>query len=137
MDSEHKRAAPFHQNLWKSDDGYFYLIGSKCDNCEEIFFPKIERSLCPQCNEGDLISINLSNEGIIHAYTVVNQSQVDGAVPYAYGIVYLPEGVNVYTLFVNCAIGQLRLGQSARLVVEKSNDQEGNEVFTYKFAPII
>ncbi|OHE24617.1 MAG: hypothetical protein A3J94_09030 [Syntrophus sp. RIFOXYC2_FULL_54_9] len=61
-----------------------------------------------------------------------------GDVPYAIGYVELPEGVRVETLFSTSDFEQLRIGLDVELVIERLHeDEEGNEVLTYKFRPVV
>jgi uncharacterized OB-fold protein len=59
-----------------------------------------------------------------------------GPVPYAEGFVELPEGVRVETLFTDCNFDDLRIGMDMEMVVERlQEDEEGNEILSYKFRP--
>ena len=117
------------------------LIGSQCENCGEIFFPKKEKGWCTHCQKSSLKDIYLSREGKIISYSVVMQQPgggfYHGEVPYAYGQVELPEGVRVITLFTADDFDDLEVGKNAKLVIDKlCDDDEGNEVVTFKFSPI-
>ena len=116
------------------------LIGSQCENCGELFFPKKEKGWCTHCQKPLLKDINLSREGKIISYSVVMQQPgggfYHGKVPYAYGQVDLPEGVRIITLFAADDFNDLEVGKNARLVIDKlCDDDDGNEVVTFKFSP--
>ncbi len=113
------------------------LIASRCGSCGEIVFPKLK--ICPNCQDGNVEEISLSQEGKIYSVTVVNQRPpmyYKGPVPYALGFVELPEGVRVETLFADCDPEDLEVGMDVELVIDKlEDDDEGNEVICYKFRP--
>jgi len=121
-------------------EGKSVLIGSKCTHCTELFFPKKENDFCPQCHEVGLVEVKLSGLGVVQAVTVVNQQPAGGfykgSVPYAFGIIQLPEGVNIYSLITDCDWEKIKIGQKARMVVEQLYEHEGQKVMTYKFNPI-
>lgn len=140
MKKEHSVAIPIKKGLWIKDGEDAVLLGSQCVNCKEIVFPKKENNFCPQCHKKGLTEIKLSSEGIIHAFTVVNQQPAGGfykgPVPYAYGIVRLPEGVNIMTLYTACDWEEMKIGQKSEMVIEKLYEEDGQEVLTFKFAPV-
>lgn len=116
------------------------LVGSQCENCGELFFPKKEKGWCIHCQKSSLKDIHLSREGKIISYSVVMQQPgggfYHGEVPYAYGQVELPEGVRVITLFTADDLDDLEVGKNVKLVIDKlCDDDEGNEVVTFKFSP--
>ena len=134
---------PVKEGLWSVlPDGDVKLVGSKCKACGEVFFPKKELNYCSYCQQEDLEDILLSKKGKITTYTVVYQKPAGGfykgPIPYSYGMVELPDGVNVETLFTGCDdLEQIKSGLEANLVIEKLFDEEdGTEILTYKFAPI-
>ena len=60
-----------------------------------------------------------------------------GEVPYAIGFVELPEGIRVETLFTECDLDSLEVGIEVEMIVDLLNeDEEGNEIVTYKFTPV-
>jgi uncharacterized OB-fold protein len=81
----------------------------------------------------------LGPRGKIYSFTVVMQRPPEyykGPVPYAVGFVELPQGVRIETLFTNCNFEDLKIGMDVEMVIEKLHeDEEGNEILTYKFRP--
>lgn len=140
MGTENRNSVMIKKGLWTEHDGGASLIGSRCTGCGEVFFPKKENDFCPHCQNRGMEECLLSNEATIQSYTVVHQLPAGGfykgPVPYSYGIVRLPDGVNTYTLFTDCDWEQMECGQKARLVIEKLYEQDGQEVLTFKFDPI-
>lgn len=139
MVSHNKKQIPVKEGLWRAPpDEEPYLIGSKCSSCGEIVFPKMQ--VCPNCQEQNVEEVKLSRRGKIYTVTVVMQQPplyYKGPVPYALGYVELPEGVRLETLYTDCDPDSLEIGMDVELVVEKLyDDDEGNELITYKFRPI-
>lgn len=94
--SGEKVKVPVMEGMFSFIDGKASLSGSNCKSCNEIFFPKKEKNFCSHCQNENLQDINLSSEGEIITYTVVRQAPAGGfykgPVPFAYGVVKLPEG---------------------------------------------
>jgi uncharacterized OB-fold protein len=110
------------------------LRGNKCPSCGEVYFPK--EFLCLRCLNQDMEEITLSHTGTLYSFTVVRQQPpvYKGPVPYAIGIIELPEGIRVTSLLTDCDFKTLEIGKKMELVVEKLHeDAEGQEVVCYKF----
>ena len=138
-----KKRIPVMEGLWTTPSSAGeepQLVGSKCLSCGEVFFPKKPKAWCVHCQGTNLEDIELSRRGKISSFTVAMQPAgafYKGPVPYAYGCVDLPEGVRVETLFTGCDFDELEVDMDVELVIEKlAEDDEGNEVITYKFKPI-
>ena len=117
------------------------LIGSKCDKCGEIFFPKKERQWCVHCYSKSLNEVKLSREGKIVSFSVVMQQPgggfYKGPVPYSYGCIDLPEGIRIESLLTTDDFEKLKVDGTVELVIEKlCDDGEGNEVMAFKFRPV-
>ena len=144
MGANQKKTIRLKDGFWTTDSEYAEprLIGSKCNNCGEIFFPKKEKGWCIHCQQKALEDIILSSEGKIISFSVVMQQPGGGfyfgPVPYAYGQVDLPEGVRVITIFKAKDYNDLKVGRKAKLVIDKlCDDQDGNEIMTFKFSPLV
>jgi len=116
-----------------------HLIGSRCLSCGELYFPRKKKGLCIHCQQRALEDVLLSGKGKIVSFSVVAQPPAGGfyrgPVPYAYGAVQLPEGVELFSLFTG-NLDELRVGMEVEMIVEKLfDDDEGNEITTYKFTP--
>jgi hypothetical protein len=142
MTTNEKKQVPVRPGLWtasSSPDEPPSLIGSRCPACGEVFFPKRERGICIRCQHRGLEEIKLSRRGKIHSFSLIMQQPTQffvGKVPYAYGIIVLPE-VRVQAHFTGCDFKDLKIGMPVELVIEKlGEDEQGNEVMTYKFRPL-
>lgn len=114
-----------------------YLVGSKCRNCGEVFWPA--RIYCANCSEDDMEEVALGGKGKISTYTIVRQT-LPGSVmtaPYGLGVVDLPEGAHVRGVFTDCRPEDLDIGVEVEAVIEKvKEDPEGNDVMAFKFRPV-
>jgi len=135
-----KRNIPIRENLWLDTLNGPRLIGSKCPQCGELYFPRKENNLCTYCQSMNLEDFQFSTKGKIYSHTSIMQRPpvyYRGEVPYSIGYVELPEGIRIETLFTGCDIEKIHVGMDVELVVEKLHEHDdGKEVVTYKFRPI-
>jgi len=113
-----------------------HLIGAKCKNCGEVFFP--ERTRCTNCFSEQTGQVALSKKGKIYTYTVVHHATpgYTGPIPYAVGGVELPEGIVILSPLTQFNFQELRIGMEVELTIEKLYENEkGEEIFSYKFGP--
>lgn len=133
------KKVPIKEGLWNSEDPP-RLMGSQCNQCGEVFFPKVDGWLCANCQSDSLKEIALSRRGKIYSHTVVMQRPpvyYQGDVPYAIGYVELPEGVRVETHFTGCNFDDLKVGMEVELLIDMLHQAEdGTEVICYKFKPV-
>ncbi|ARJ39583.1 MULTISPECIES: Zn-ribbon domain-containing OB-fold protein [Sporosarcina] len=126
--------------MWRDTANGPLLIGSRCGNCGELLFPEKKNNFCPNCYESALTEVELSKEGVIKAFTIINERPTGefykGKVPYCYGVVTLPEGINILALFQDAEWENMKIGQNAKLIIEPLYEEEGTSVLTYKFSPI-
>jgi uncharacterized OB-fold protein len=142
LNSSRKRI-PVQEGFWAEPSGPSerpQLLGHKCRDCGEIFFPRRNNGICTHCQSRNLVEMKLSSKGKICNYTIVEQkppAYYRGEVPYALGFVELPEGVRLRSLFTGCNFDDLKVGMEVEIVIERlfEND-EGDEIITYKFRPI-
>lgn len=138
-----KKTIPLKEGLWAetgTHDGQPHLLGHRCLNCGEVFFPRKENGICTNCHSTKLEAMELSRKGKIFSFSVVMLrppgDYYRGDVPYALGYVALEEGVQVEALFTDCKPDDIRIGMDMELKLEKLHDDEaGNTVITYKFRP--
>jgi uncharacterized OB-fold protein len=114
------------------------LLGSKCRACGLVMWPK--QAVCAKCLSHDTEEVPLSRTGTVWSSTVVRQApgEYRGPVPYAIGLVELPEGAGVRTVFTGCSADEpLAIGTEVELVFEEvGQGSEGESLIGHKFAPI-
>jgi len=133
------RQIAVEEGLWRSpaEGEKPRLIGSRCTSCGEVFFPRKRKGWCPHCYRVGLEDILLSGKGKIASFTVAEQAPAGGfyhgPVPYAYGAVDLVDGVELQALFAG-NLYSLEVGIDVEMIIDKlCDDEEGNEIITYKF----
>lgn len=143
MTANNKKTIPVKEGLWtspKSSRAKPSLIGSKCPACGQVYFPRREKGICIRCQHRGLDEVKLSRRGKIYSFSVIVQAPTAyyiGKVPYAYGVIKLPEGVRVRTHFTGCDFKDLKLNMPVELVIEKlGDDEQGNEVMAHMFKPV-
>ena len=130
------REGYFHQATSPSDESY--LIGSKCNICGYVSFPR--RLVCPAClKENTMEETRLSSRGKIYSYSVLHISLPGFKAPYIIARTELPEGPRVTSPVTGYepVEGALEIGTDVELVIGKiSEDKEGNDVIGYMFRPV-
>jgi uncharacterized OB-fold protein len=139
MDTETRKQIPVATDLFSmpgSPEGA-RLLANKCPKCGEIYFPK--ETLCLRCGNLELQDAALSKDGVLYTFTVIRQQPpiYKGPVPYAIGVIELPEKIRATCLLTQCDFTTLKIGMKMELVIERlHDDDQGNEVVCYKFKPV-
>jgi len=135
-----ENAVPVAPGMWCDNGGEIQLIGSTCEMCKEVFFPKKEIDICSHCQSEKISEILLSRVGRVISYTVVYQPPAGGfykgPVPFTYVIVELPEGVHVQGHFIGAESDKIKIGLPVQVVLDLLYEEEGKQVVTFKFAPV-
>lgn len=143
MDFKSKRKRPLEEGLWITDtDGSNpRLLGNRCPSCGELYFPRVKCKVCLNCRSSHLEDRELSTHGTIRSVSVVMIPPAGGfykgPIPYAYGLVDLPEGIMIKSIIYSTDLSQLKAGDSVELIIQSLHiDDDGNDVMTYMFKPI-
>lgn len=120
------------------DDGPPYLAGWRCESCGATYLRR--RRACSRCTgTGPFNEIRLSSRGSLYVWSIVHQSGPGVPVPYAVGIVDLPEGVSVRCTLVGVEPDpkNFRFGMPVEMTTGVSQqDREGNDVVAFYFRPV-
>jgi Predicted nucleic-acid-binding protein containing a Zn-ribbon len=121
---------------WRHISQRYNLIGSKCLQCGEVFFPM--RVICPKCRrKGQLEPIKFSGNGKIMSYSVIHTptDEFKNISPYAVAIIELEEGAKITSQIVDCNPDEIEIGQGVELVFRKIREEgdEGVISYGYKF----
>ncbi len=112
------------------------LIGSRCQNCGDHFFPK--RNICLSCGQEDIEETTLGRRGKIWTYTVARQTPPGSLMqaPYVIAVVQLVEGAMVQAVLSEYDPEAVRIGMEVEMVVEKmGTSAEGDDLMAFKFKP--
>ncbi len=121
---------------WRHIPQRYNLIGSKCLQCGEVFFPM--RVICPKCRrKGKLEDIKFSGNGKIHSYSIIHTptDEFKNISPYAVAIIELEEGAKITSQIVDCDTEDIEIGQEVELVFRRirAEGDEGVISYGYKF----
>jgi uncharacterized OB-fold protein len=120
------------------DLGGVRLLGSRCSQCHETTLGT--NSVCPNCGGDRVTAIPLSNRGTLWTYTVVRHKPPgdykgpDPFVPFAMGLVELPEGLRVLTPLEG-EVARFKIGMSLQFHAFVRSRAEQPEVVSFAFRP--
>jgi uncharacterized protein len=114
------------------------LLGSKCTNCGEVFFPR--RMVCAKCLHEGTDDVDLSTRGRLWTWTYCHVpmfGKKDADVPgYGVGQVDLPEGPRIQSILLGEA-DDFEIGMELELDLETiQTNRDGDEVVIYRFRPV-
>ncbi|WP_054835711.1 Zn-ribbon domain-containing OB-fold protein [Methanobrevibacter arboriphilus] len=125
---------------WRHIQQRYNLIGSKCTNCDGVYFPP--RVICPKCRrKGKIENIQFSGKGKIHSFSIVETPTDDfkTIAPYAVAIIDLEEGARLTSQLVDCDLNEIEIGgDPVEMVFRKIREDGEDGVISYgfKFKPI-
>ena len=141
MDENGVKQIPCWEGLWSmpsSGDEKPQLIGSKCPECGEIFFPV--NPVCVNCQNDKMNDIKLSRRGKVWSYSTVMLRPprwYKGQVPFDLGYVELEDGIRIWTRLLGAEAGTFKIGQEVELDFDVlQEDDEGNEILGFCFVPV-
>ena len=129
-------AIPVTAGLFDLSHGGGHLIGGHCASCDRFHFPRT--GTCPYCSAADCAARALSDRGTLRLFTAVRNRPPGyrGEVPFGFGVVELPEGVQIVSRLGEADVARLRFGMPMRLAFDPLHvDEEGRQVVTYSFHP--
>ncbi|MBZ9570468.1 Zn-ribbon domain-containing OB-fold protein [Methanobrevibacter sp. TMH8] len=124
---------------WRHIQQRYNLIGSKCTNCDGVYFPP--RVICPKCRrKGNIENIQFSGKGKIHSFSIVETPTDDfkTIAPYAVAIIELEEGAKLTSQLVECDLDEIEIGDPVEMVFRKIREDGDDGVISYgfKFKPV-
>ncbi|MEM2874763.1 MAG: Zn-ribbon domain-containing OB-fold protein [Candidatus Hadarchaeales archaeon] len=120
--------------FWREIPSRYNLIGSRCENCNKVFFPP--RYICPQCRRvGKMQPHSLNPYGKVVSHTTIYAaaSGFEDQVPYALAIIELDEGPKVLTQVTDCDPNDLRIGDRVELIFRKLGEEGEDGVIYYGY----
>lgn len=114
------------------------LIGSKCNNCGEVVFPR--KTMCPHCCSDNVEETFIGPRGKLYSFTIIYQPApigYKGPIPYGVVKVEMPEGLRITGHATMNNAAQLHIGMEMELLVDKLfTDSSGNDIIGFKFKPV-
>ncbi len=138
-----KKRVPIKEGFFTgqlSDLAQIRLQGSKCQRCGEVFLGI--HQACQNCQGTELQTIGLGDRGKLYSYTILrnrppgNYMGPEPFVPFAVGLIELPEGIRILAPMTGCDIDTLQVDTAVELVIDRLyNNEEGAEVIGFAFKP--
>jgi len=130
-------------HLLRLHDGAWSLMGSRCADCAELYFPRARG--CTRCSGTELVDTSLGGTGRLWSWTVQGfepkapfdgTSSAAGFEPYGVGYVELEYGLKVEARLTVAGPARLHIGMPMRLTLDAYRRLPGGEaVHTYAFEP--
>jgi len=125
--------------LWRRIPERYNLIGSKCENCGQEFFPA--RKICPACRrKGKLVPKAMPSTGKIYSYSEVHAAPAgfEFQTPYFLAIIELDNGVRLLAQLVDSPAEKVVLGARVALAFRRiaEDGKEGVISYGYKFKTV-
>lgn len=127
-------------HLLKTTPDGIELLGSQCNHCGEVYFPKTNS--CTACCREDTREYSLGNSGVLWSWTVqsflpkapYNSGETpENFTPYGVGYIQMSSGVKVESRLTVADPKVLKIGMPMRLIVIQYGT--GQLLSTYAFAP--
>jgi len=128
---------------WPSDEPR--LIGARCPQCSAVVFPL--QTSCPRCGTVGMERHLLPRRGTLWTWTTqeflpkepyASGETIETFKPYGVGLVQLGDEVRVEGRLTESDPAKLAFDMAVELVIVPFRiDEDGTEVVTYAFAPVI
>lgn len=124
--------------FWREIPQRYNLIGNKCEECGQVFFPP--RESCPKCRRksmGKIKEIRLTGKGEIITYSIIHvgPEEFEEQVPYPIAVIQLDEGPRITAQIVDCDIQDVKIGMKVESTFRKiqQDGSTGAIYYGYKF----
>jgi uncharacterized OB-fold protein len=124
--------------FWREIPQRYNLIGNKCGECKQVFFPP--RESCPKCRRksmGKMHETKLSGKGEVLTYSIIHvgPEEFDDQIPYPIAVIKLNEGPNITAQIVDCKNEEVKIGMKVKSVFRKiqQDGSTGAIYYGYKF----
>ena len=123
---------------WRVRDRYYRLIGSKCTDCGDEFFPPVYR--CRGCGSDRIKDKEMPKSGKIMTYTVLHEPLpgFEAQTPLHLAVVELENGARVLSQVVDSPEGSIKTGAKVRAIVRRAlvDGESGQIIYGYKFTVV-
>ena len=135
MKEETKEEIPIREGLFVQEANGAYLIGNRCEDCGQVFFPS--RAFCFQCSSQKMETIRLGNRGRLYSFTMSHMSSTRFLPPYAVGWIDLAEGIRILSPLKKTEGQELQIGMEMELVIDKLWQEGNRRIVGYKYRPLV
>ena len=124
--------------FWREIPQRYNIIGNKCEECGQVFFPP--RESCPKCRRksmGKIKETKLTGKGEIITYSIIHvgPEEFEEQVPYPIAVIQLDEGPRITAQIVDCDIQDVKIGMKVESTFRKiqQDGSTGAIYYGYKF----
>lgn len=122
---------------WRSRDRYYRILGSKCGQCGQEFFPPV--AICRICHSTKLSDYEMPKSGTLLSFTQQKESVqgFEDQEPMIFGLLRLENGVRLVAQLVDIPYESLKEGMKLNAVFRRIRvDGDSGQIFYgYKFGP--
>jgi len=119
------------------------LLGSKCGGCDTPYFPSTAVCHNPDCDGSAMQDAHFGPRGSLFSYAIQNYPPPppvlydEPFVPYAVGLVDLPDGLRVLGRLFTDDPTSVEIGGEVELVIEPLTTAEsGEQTLSWQFKPL-
>jgi len=120
---------------WRIRDRYYRLIGSKCADCGDEYFPPVYR--CKGCGSEHIGDMEMPKTGRIMTYTVLHEPLpgFEAQTPLYLAVVKLDNGARVLTQIVDSTEDSVKTGAKVRATIRRAmvDGDSGQIIYGFKF----
>lgn len=118
---------------WREQAGHYRLIGSKCSNCGEMYFP--QRWACPKCHSNQLEEYHLKPIGEVITSSIIYGVKEETN-PMLQAVIKLQDGPIIAAEIID-ANTELEPGSKVEMTLRKTGRNSiGAYLYAYKFRPL-
>jgi uncharacterized OB-fold protein len=134
MSEEPKEHIPFREGLFVQEAGNAYLVGNRCKDCGQVFFPS--RAFCFQCSSQRMETIKLGRRGQLYSFSTSHMPSTHFLPPYTVGWIDLAEGIRIFSPIKDTEGQELQIGMEMGLVIDELWQEGDRRIVGYKYRPI-
>ena len=120
---------------WRVRDRYYRLIGSRCADCGQEFFPPVYK--CRKCGSEHIKDKEMPKTGKIMTYTLLHEPLpgFESQAPLFLAVVDLGNGARILSQIVDSPEESVKTGAKVRATVRRVrvDGDSGQIVYGYKF----
>ena len=131
--SDSRTSVPFREGLFAVDAHDAYLIGNRCQQCNQLFFPA--KPFCFSCLSKNMEPSGIGRSGTLYSFTTCHMPSGRFKPPYQVGWIDLQEGVRIFAPLKVRRNQTLEIGMRMELVIDELWREGKSSIIGYKYKP--
>lgn len=123
---------------WRNRDRYYRLIGSKCADCGDEFYPPVYR--CKGCGSEHIKDKEMPRTGKIVTYTLLHETLpgFEAQAPFYLAVVELDNGARILAQLVDSPDDVVKTGARVAATIRRARVEgdSGQILYGYKFRTV-